>query len=156
MADDNRGMELFSSDEMRVRAEEEGYEVELERPCLCGSIKGEFKKKFSGPHYAKITCYKCGRLIKWVANPDKKQPKRKSKPQYRPEIEYCELCGRARNELDGTATLEEHHVKEVQDWPELENEKFNIWVVCTRCHFLIHTLRRMVNGTGLKNGKPSA
>lgn len=142
-------------DEQRIRAETDGYPVDIPPCSRCGSTVGEFFKMFSGPHYAKVNCI-CGLFIRWERNPDKEEPKRKSKPRLRPDIEYCELCGRLREELDGRATIEEHHVKEVKDWPELEREASNIWVLCTRCHLLLHTIRHMVKGKGLLKGETAA
>lgn len=144
-----------------------GWQTELEKPCVrCESLKGEVIKMAIGPHYAKVVCWDCGRFQKYLPKP-MNEGKRKSRERLKPQINYCEFCLRTKDELDGTATIEEHHVLEVQEFPELERDPSNIWVLCTRCHLSIHNIRRMVRGSagkkeealkreGFLNGKSSA
>lgn len=128
----------------------EGWTVELEKPCSrCGCDTGEVKKMTSGPNYAKLSCYKCALFVKWVPKPENENKKRRKKiAKLKPHVTYCQCCLRTKNELDGSAQLEEHHVLEVDIWPEHEMDPENIWVVCTRCHRMIHNLRLMVRGSG--------
>lgn len=141
----------MSDRELLYQEAHEGWSTDLEKPCQrCGCDRGEITKEVTGHHYAKLTCWQCGLFIKWLPKPENEKRNRRKVKRLMPEIEYCQLCLRTRDELDGTATIEEHHVLEVNEYPELDNERENRWVVCTRCHGLIHNLRLMVRGSGGK------
>lgn len=134
-----------------VREHSEGHSIPLKSPCArCQSETGEVIKMATGPHFAKICCYDCGLFVEWVAKPENEKRNRRKNTRLKPEIDYCQMCERTREELDGTAAIEEHHVLEVKDWPELDDDPDNRWVVCTRCHNHIHNIRLMVRGTGGK------
>ena len=96
------------------------------------------------PHYAKETCSTCGAFVRWQSKPapENFSPKRKNKGLLKlfPNIDRCSLCLRSREELPGRTTLEVHHVEEVKDGGT--DSPDNLWVVCSRCHMMIHQRRR--------------
>ena len=96
------------------------------------------------PHYAREDCSACGKMIRWVPKPtpDHHSPKRKNTNLLKlfPGVNRCSLCLRSKNQLPGRNTLEVHHINEVKDGGEDSPE--NLWVVCSRCHKMIHQRRR--------------
>jgi 5-methylcytosine-specific restriction endonuclease McrA len=102
-------------------------------------ISGDF-----GEHHAKGVCPYCDRFIKWIPKPKNEDKRKKSK--FNPEKLnkcYCELCLRPSEYLGKHGQLEIHHIKEIHD--KGEDEKINIWVLCSHCHSLVHHIRTYLN-----------
>ena len=95
----------------------------------------------TGIHYAKATCPNCGRFIDWLKKPDN-EDKRTKTSKYTLEdfnIDYCEWCGRKKEELGLREVFHLHHKKWLEDGGKDERE--NIMIVCTACHALALWIR---------------
>ena len=99
------------------------------------------------PHYGKLECAKCGRYIKFVPKPDTDTTKYRRPQQHRSLVEkysngVCEFCLCSELELRPGTVLEAHHVHKYKNGGLDERE--NIWILCTKCHRLVHWMRRYV------------
>ena len=109
---------------------------------FCGSADIAFELTPNLPHYGKETCRSCGRHSRWVPKPDSDKIRR---PAAHKDLVskygngYCEMCLILEERLPPGQTLEAQHVREYQHGGSEVRE--NIWIVCTRCHKLIHWLR---------------
>lgn len=109
----------------------------------CGSTDIEMILTPELPHYAKDVCRSCGRHLRWLPKPDAEKVKR---PAAHRELVrkyaqgYCELCMTAEDDLPDGQVLEAQHVVDFADGGGEGRE--NIWIVCTKCHKLIHWVRQ--------------
>jgi len=87
------------------------------------------------PHYAEYRCTVCYKHIKWI--PKDKQRRQASKVPI--TIDFCQLCNRNKSNFGINEVLERHHIQQIKD-NGLDVAE-NIWILCTRCHNLIHFLR---------------
>lgn len=98
-------------------------------------------------HYGKLTCHHCSRHLKWVAKPDDERTKHKRPADHKDLVDrygrgFCEMCLRQTGSLQGRQHLVGHHVIEFKDGGTSARD--NVWIVCDRCHALIHWVRKMV------------
>lgn len=94
------------------------------------------------PHYGKDVCEDCGRHVRWVAKPDNEKIKRPSAHKNlvaKYSNGYCEMCLLPEDMLPSGQTLEAQHVIEYADGGG--DGRDNIWIICTKCHKLIHWIR---------------
>ncbi len=108
----------------------------------CGCEKTEVRILSTGPHHWQEQCALCGRWIRFLPKPDSlkaKRPKAQSELVHEYGREFCELCGILQRHIPNSEALEAHHVIEYQDGGQ--ERRSNIWIVCTRCHRLIHWMR---------------
>jgi len=114
------------------------------QPCKkCGTTEHiALVAEWPGGHYAKVICSGCQSFVKWAAKPDASKPRRGSaqkKLVARHSQGFCELCFRLGDSLPGPQTLEAHHVVPVEQGGQ--DDRGNIWIVCTPCHRMIHHQR---------------
>lgn len=98
----------------------------------------------TGVHYAKASCGRCRRFLKFLPKPDDDPTKYKRQKAHLNLVDqysngYCEMCLRQKGELPKGETLEAQHVIEYQDGGSEKRE--NIWILCTSCHRMVHWLR---------------
>ncbi|MCZ2338961.1 MAG: hypothetical protein LC127_12400 [Chitinophagales bacterium] len=105
----------------------------------CGSENVEWttNNEIHGNHYICRDCHHSfwgGRL--------KNEEKNKKRPPYPSPtdlgIECCEICQRDKSILGYAETLETHH----KDGHPTNNDRLNLWVLCTECHDLVHLIRK--------------
>ena len=94
------------------------------------------------PHHAREDCKNCGRFVRWVSKPESERVRRPS--AHRDLVAkfgrgFCEMCGVREEHLPPGQVLEAQHVEEFQEGGEPTRE--NVWIVCTKCHKLIHWAR---------------
>lgn len=125
------------------------------RTCRrCGHVNapGVIEPYASGPHYAKLLCAQCGAFWDNVGKPDS-DPTKHRRPKAHLELVaeysrgYCEMCNRKESSLRKPNHLVAHHVHEFKDGGT--NDRANIWIVCDRCHSLIHWVRKTVGTEGV-------
>jgi 5-methylcytosine-specific restriction endonuclease McrA len=113
----------------------------------CGSVELLTEVMSQGVHYAKLSCNSCRRFIEWLPKPENKNKIRREKSNTELVAEhgrgYCELCGILQKRIPKGEALEAHHVIEYQQGGDRERE--NIWIICTRCHKLIHWERTYIH-----------
>lgn len=125
------------------------------RTCRhCGHIngKGEIVETPHLTHYAELKCYQCGRHWDWISKPASQRKGRE--PKHTELVKkfgkgFCQMCLRTTETLPPKHGLRAHHVEEYQAGGSPERE--NIWIVCERCHSLIHWMRVTCN-TESSNG----
>lgn len=99
----------------------------------------------NGPHYGKAICGKCNRFMRWIPKPDNEKRKRESRHTdlvRKYSQGFCELCLITQENLPINETLEAHHVVEYRSAGEADRS--NIWILCTRCHKLVHWSRTYI------------
>lgn len=119
-------------------------------PCAnCGTTEHfVLVGTWPGGHYAKVTCTKCDRFIKWQGKPNSQKPRRPSVQKKLVSLHskgYCEICLRAEEQIPLPQVLEAHHI-----WPVERgggDEPGNVQICCTACHRLIHWQRTYIGHT---------
>jgi len=96
------------------------------------------------PHYGKAICSMCGAFLRWLPKPDSDASKYRRPSAHRDLVAqfsrgFCELCLTVESELPGRQVLEAHHVAEFAEGGPATRE--NIWILCTGCARIIHTIR---------------
>lgn len=97
----------------------------------------------NGQHYAELRCMDCGAHNGWVPKPEHEKPKRELGTTNLATLYskgYCELCLIKEARIPKGESMEGHHVLE-HERHHGNDERENIWVVCTACHKLIHWKR---------------
>ena len=93
-------------------------------------------------HGHKLICAHCGTFLAWGgrAKPIKEDGERVLSTQWtakRLGIEECQLCNRSKDFVEACGEkLEAHHLRSIKDGGE--DLPYNILVVCTPCHRIIH------------------
>lgn len=108
--------------------------------CKCGCNYAIIAPT-DGTAHASVRCANadCNKFFKWLAKP--KNADKKTRTDTKGLIEkfskgYCELCLRNAKQLPRGQVLHAHHViPKVKGGNE---DKENIWIVCTKCHRYIH------------------
>lgn len=124
------------------------------RTCRrCGHVnaRGEIVPYESGPHYAKLVCPQCQSFWDNVGKPESDPTKHRRPKDHLELVEkyghgFCEMCNRREADLKKPNHLVAHHIHEFQDGGT--SERANIWIVCDRCHKLIHWVRKMIGTEG--------
>lgn len=120
---------------------------DLETKCrACGKkfIVPEYVKLEKGPHGEKAVCPFCKKYLFFVAKPknEKKKEMRGCGKALKPadlNIGNCQMCLRTADMLGNNGVLVCHHVTEMQSGGQ--DERSNIWVLCSHCHSLVHHSR---------------
>lgn len=83
----------------------------------------------------------CGRGNGWsgIDREKKRRPSSHQKLVKKFSDGYCEMCLRFDRELRPQDKLVGHHVIEYSDGGD--DERANVWILCTACHALIHNIR---------------
>lgn len=94
-------------------------------------------------HGYKLVCSHCGFFLAWGGRAKKikdSDGERSFSTQWTPKrlnIEECQLCRRGKAFIEDCGEkLESHHLQAIKDGGE--DEPYNILVVCTPCHRVIH------------------
>lgn len=111
------------------------------RSCPDCNIEGILNPRPDTPHNAEIRCPLCGNFLGWQKK--EKNLSKRNKSKIKPEIDYCQLCLRNKDDFGVREVLEVHHIDEIQNGGI--DEPGNIWFVCTHCHSLIHHVRTYLN-----------
>ena len=85
-------------------------------------------------------CNNCSRGF-WGGKLKNEEQNKKRPPYPSPTelgIEFCEICQRDKKLLGYAETLETHH----KDGHPTNNDRLNLWVLCTECHDLVHLIRK--------------
>lgn len=116
--------------------------VKMPKSCKyedCESNNLVFEKTQNTVHYGKIKCADCGRLQKWVSDPNSNDQHNKRNTEIEDilkqrefEDAFCFWCTRKREELGYNETLEVDHIRELSDGGE--DKASNCRIVCTKCH----------------------
>ncbi|HEA19697.1 hypothetical protein LCGC14_1739810 [marine sediment metagenome] len=108
----------------------------------------------SSQNWGKDVCAnsRCSKFFKWVRDPSKKE-KRQSVKHIKQNIKYCEICLRIKEFLGVANTFTEHHILSPETNPEIDNAPSNRLKLCTQCHQIVETIRRMCQTGVYKNGK---
>lgn len=117
------------------------YFPDLGKPVcrFCGCQHG-WVKPTKTKHFAEIICANgdCAKHLGWMPKPKGSNKKRVDTKglvkRYSPG--YCQMCLRREYELPRSEALEAHLVL-----PKSEGgneDQSNIWIVCSKCHSLIH------------------
>lgn len=116
--------------------------------CSCNEMRVELLEQ--GIHYAKAVCVFCGTFLKFMPKPKNLEARKGSTLNLakKYDIKYCELCLRYQDELPQGQTLHGHHVVEHQDGGN--DDRSNIWGLCTHCHELVALIRRRVGHNHLE------
>lgn len=104
----------------------------------CGSANIE-ETTFNETHGHRYSCQDC-RYVCWGGKLKNKEKNGKRPPCPTPAdlgVEHCEVCGRNKEILGYSETLEVHH----KDIDPTNNKRLNLWVLCTACHRLVHYQR---------------
>lgn len=113
----------------------------------CGSDQVYQTAMPTGVHHARIDCGKCRRFIGWVRKPENEKTKHREKDQKTLLSKYshgfCEMCGILDEYVPNNECLVAHHVNEYGNNGNTERE--NIWILCSRCHALVHHERTYVS-----------
>lgn len=102
-------------------------------------------------NWGKTVCVRCNKFFVWVRDP-KKNTKRQAIKYIKQETTYCEICLRVRECLGIANTFTEHHILSPETNPELDNEISNRLKLCTQCHQIVETIRKMCRTGVYKNG----
>jgi hypothetical protein len=115
--------------------------VPIKRKCkYCGEVETFIRPRPDTIHGYEVCCFECNAHIGWAGKPknDKKHEERPPCPSPEDlEIDWCQMCLLPKNMLGENETLHTHHI---DDEPK-NNERLNLFVVCTSCHTLIHHQR---------------
>ena len=94
-------------------------------------------------HGHKLLCAHCGAFLAWGGRDKsikKTDGERAFSTQWTPKrlgVEECQLCRREKDFVEaGGEKLESHHLRSIKDGGE--DKPYNILVVCTPCHRVIH------------------
>ncbi len=130
---------------------EEGRRPEPGFKCVCGATRRRVVKRDAGPHYAAEYCAVCNGWQRWLPKPSPPHPVTPSPlhPRNRPAAHrnlvakysrgFCELCLKPEQDLAERNWLEAHHAIEYAAGGDDGRE--NVWIVCQKCHKLIHWVR---------------
>ncbi len=106
----------------------------------CG-YSGDPKLEPCGQHI-KAVCARCGAYIKFLPQHVDAKGKRENKhtdlaKKY--TRGFCDLCGLLEKHIPVKESFHGHHVD--QYVAKGSNEHWNIWVLCTWCHQIVHQIR---------------
>jgi hypothetical protein len=110
---------------------------EICRGCQSANIEWIKLNEMHGNWY---WCHNCNRGF-WGGRLKNEEKNKKRPPYPSPaelEIDSCEICQRDKNLLGYAETLETHH----KDGHPTNNDRLNLWVLCTECHDLVHLIRK--------------
>jgi 5-methylcytosine-specific restriction endonuclease McrA len=101
----------------------------------CGSLSIT-EIGFNEIHGHRYQCETCG-YTWWGGRLKNKENNKKRPPFPKPadlKVCECEICGLNEDELGYSEVLETHH----KDHNPQNNERLNLWVLCTPCHKKVH------------------
>lgn len=117
----------------------------VERECKkCGHVSQPIDTGvINEVHGHKLICAHCGCFVAWGGKEKtikKADGERAFSTQWTPKrlgVEECQLCRREKGFIEACGEkLESHHLRSIKDGGE--DKPFNILVVCTPCHRIIH------------------
>lgn len=99
------------------------------------------------PHHARRNCARCGVMWRWLPKPEnEKKPSRRGNGDVQLGRKfsrgYCEMCLQSESAF---GSPDGHHVIEHQHGGTSDRD--NVWVLCKRCHELVHWARRAYGRT---------
>jgi predicted RNA-binding Zn-ribbon protein involved in translation (DUF1610 family) len=104
--------------------------------CGSNSITENSFNEIHGHHYLCACCgYTCWGGRKHNEEKNKKRPPCPTAEDLK--VYQCDICTRQERYLGYSETLEVHH----KDGDPANNDRINLWVLCTVCHKLIHHQR---------------
>ena len=105
--------------------------------CGCPDVTKDNFNEIHGNHYLCNYCgYKCWGGRKHNEGKNKKRPPCQSAEDLK--VYSCNICQREERFLGYSETLEVHHM----DGDPTNNDRLNLWVLCTVCHKLVHHQRK--------------
>jgi predicted RNA-binding Zn-ribbon protein involved in translation (DUF1610 family) len=112
--------------------------VTFELCVKCGSFSFE-EISFNEIHGHLYHCPDCG-YKGWGGRKHNEEKNKKRPPCPTAEdlrVYQCDICTRQEHYLGYSETLEVHH----RDGDPANNDRLNLWVLCTVCHKLVHHQR---------------